>query len=84
MELAVTNWTELMAALCTVGRAQAGLFAELAAADDGTRRAFDRVGRDLAGHAALAYPEIRRGTRGPRQSARSRTMTGICRLVFRS
>jgi hypothetical protein len=62
LELGAASWTELMAALCTVGRAQGLLFAALAAADGAARRAFDRVGRDLAGHAALAYLEIRRGT----------------------
>ena len=63
LEAGVGDWTELMAALLTVGRAQGLLFAELAAAgDDAARRAFDRVGRDLAGHAALAFLEIRRGT----------------------
>ena len=63
LEVGVGDWTELMAALLTVGRAQGLLFAELAAAgDDAARRAFDRVGRDLAGHAALAFLEIRRGT----------------------
>jgi hypothetical protein len=62
LEMAATDWTELMAALLTVGRAQGLLFAELAAAGgDAARRAFDRVGRDYAGHAALAFLEIRRG-----------------------
>ena len=52
-----------MVALLTVGRAQSLLFAELAAdGDDAARRAFDRVGRDFAGHAALAFLELRRGT----------------------
>ena len=61
LEVAVTNWTGLMAALCTVGRAQALLFAALAdGGDDSTRRAFDRVSRDLAGHAALGFLELRR------------------------
>src|SRR5438477_414265 len=47
LEVAVTNWTELMAALLTIGRAQGLLFADLAAAGgDAARRAFDRVGRD--------------------------------------
>jgi len=63
LEAGVTTWTELMVALLTVGRAQALLFAELAAGgDDSARRAFDRVGRDYAGHAALAFLELRRGT----------------------
>jgi hypothetical protein len=68
LEVGVTDWTELMAALLTVGRAQALLFGELAAAgdaapvNDASRRAFDRVGRDCAGHAALAFLELRRGT----------------------
>jgi hypothetical protein len=68
LELGVTDWTELMVALLTVGRAQALLFGELAAGGDtasigdGARRAFDRVGRDYAGHAALAFLELRRGT----------------------
>jgi hypothetical protein len=61
LEVGVGDWTELMAALLTVGRAQGLLFAELAAGDDAARRAFDRVGRDYAGHAALAFLEIRRG-----------------------
>jgi hypothetical protein len=61
--VAVTTWTDLMVALLTVGRAHSLLFAELAATgDDSTRRAFDRVARDFAGHAALAYLELRRGT----------------------
>jgi hypothetical protein len=62
LEVAVTNWSELMAALLGIGRAQALLFAELAATSDEARRAFDRVGRDFAGHAALAFLELRRGT----------------------
>jgi hypothetical protein len=62
LEVGVTNWSELVAALFSVGRAQALLFAELAATGDEARRAFDRVGRDYAGHAALAYLELRRGT----------------------
>src|SRR5205085_12201559 len=61
LEIGVTSWSELMAALLTVGRAQGLLFAELAAGDETARRAFDRVGRDYAGHAALAFLEIRRG-----------------------
>jgi len=66
LEVGVGNWTELMAALLTVGRAQGLLFAALAAAgagsiEDSARRAFDRVGRDYAGHAALGFLEIRRG-----------------------
>ena len=62
LEVGVTDWTELMAALLTVGRAQGLLFAALAGAGDETaRRAFDKVGRDYAGHAALAFLEIRRG-----------------------
>ena len=68
LEVGVRNWSELVAALFSVGRAQALLFAELAATSDPAllgdsgRRAFDRVGRDCAGHAALAYLELRRGT----------------------
>ena len=63
LEIGVTDWTELMVALLTVGRAQSLLFAELAATGgDTARRAFDRVGRDFAGHAALAFLELRRGT----------------------
>jgi hypothetical protein len=61
LEVGVRTWTELMAALLTVGRAQGLLFAELAGTSDEARRAFDRVGRDYAGHAALAFLEIRRG-----------------------
>jgi hypothetical protein len=67
LEVGVTSWTELMVALLTVGRAQALLFAEVAAGGDEAStgapalRAFDRVGRDLAGHAALAFLELRRG-----------------------
>jgi len=66
LEVGVGSWTELMAALLTVGRAQGLLFAALAAAgtatiEDSARRAFDRVGRDYAGHAALGFLEIRRG-----------------------
>ena len=61
LAVGVGNWTELMAALLTVGRAQGLLFADLAATSDEARRAFDRVGRDFAGHAALAFLEIRRG-----------------------
>jgi hypothetical protein len=62
LEVGVTTWTELMVALLTVGRAQSLLFAEIASSgDDTARRAFDRVGRDFAGHAALAYLELRRG-----------------------
>lgn len=61
LETGVTGWTGLMVALLTVGRAQALLFAELAASGDDARRAFDRVGRDFTGHAALAYLELRRG-----------------------
>lgn len=63
LEIGVTDWTELMAALLTVGRAQSLLFAALAGSgEESARRAFDRVGRDLAGHAALAFLELRRGT----------------------
>lgn len=58
----VTDWTGLMVALLTVGRAQALLFAGLASTGDQARRAFDRVSRDFAGHAALAYLELRRAT----------------------
>lgn len=69
LEVRVSDWTELMAALLTVGRAQALLFAELATTGDAGspdagagRRAFDRVGRDFAGHTALAFLELRLGT----------------------
>ena len=62
LEVGVTNWTELMAALFTVGRAQSLLFADLATTSDEARRAFDRISRDFAGHAALAYLELRQGT----------------------
>ena len=58
----VTTWTDLMVALFTVGRAQSLLFAEVASTGgDTARRVFDRIGRDYAGHAALAYLELRRG-----------------------
>ena len=60
LEVAVANWTELMVALLTVGRAHGLLFADLAASGDEARRAFDRVSRDFAGHAALAYLELSR------------------------
>ena len=74
----VTDWTELVAALFTVGRAQALLFAEVAAGgDDSARRAFDRVGRDSAGHAALAFLEIRRGT----FVDRARVEAAVARMV---
>ena len=74
LEVGVRNWTELMAALLTAGRAQGLLFAELAAAgpatiEDAARRAFDRVGRDYAGHAALAFLEIKRGGFADRAAA---------------
>lgn len=60
--LAAGDWTELMAVLLTVGRAQSLLFAEIARqGDDTTRRGFDRPARDCAGHAALGYLELRRG-----------------------
>lgn len=62
LEAGVRSWTELMVALFTVGRAQALLFADLASTSDDARRAFDRISRDFAGHAALAYLELRRGT----------------------
>ncbi len=63
LEVGVATWTELMVALLTVGRAQSLLFGEIASSgDDTARRAFDRVGRDFAGHAALAYLELRRAT----------------------
>ena len=62
LEVGVSDWTELMVSLLTVGRAQSLLFAELASTGDDARRAFDRIGRDYAGHAALAYLEFRRGT----------------------
>ncbi|HET9773266.1 MAG TPA: hypothetical protein VFS16_20410 [Acidimicrobiia bacterium] len=62
LEVGVAGWTELMVALLTVGRAQSLLFAGIASSgDDTARRAFDRVGRDFAGHAALAFLELRRG-----------------------
>jgi hypothetical protein len=60
LEVGVTNWTELMVALLTVGRAQSLLFGALAATSDEARRAFDRISRDFAGHAALGYLELRR------------------------
>ena len=60
LEVGVTDWTGLMVALLTIGRAQSLLFADLASTGDAARRAFDRVSRDLAGHAALAYLELRR------------------------
>jgi hypothetical protein len=61
--LATSNWTELMAVLLTVGRAQSLLFGELARqGDDATRRGFDRPARECAGHAALGYLELRRGS----------------------
>ena len=62
LEVAVTDWTGLMAALFSVGRAQSLLFGDLAGTGDEARRAFDRVSRDFAGHAALAYLELRRAT----------------------
>jgi hypothetical protein len=72
LEVGVTDWTELMVALLTVGRAQALLFAQLAAdGGDAARRAFDRVGRDYAGHAALAFLELRRGSFVDRARAES-------------
>jgi hypothetical protein len=62
LEVGVGSWTELMVALLVVGRAQSLLFAQIASqGDDTTRRAFDRVGRDFAGHAALAFLELRQG-----------------------
>lgn len=62
LQVRVTDWTELMVALLTAGRAQSLLFAEIAArGGEAARRTFDRVGRDLAGHAALAFLELRRG-----------------------
>jgi hypothetical protein len=77
LEIGVTDWTELMVALLTVGRAQGLLFADLAAGDDTARRAFDRVGRDYAGHAALAFLELRRGT----FVDRARAETALRRMV---
>ena len=63
LALAASDWTGLMAVLLSVGRAQSLLFAELARlGDDATRRGFDRPARDCAGHAALGYLELRRGT----------------------
>lgn len=60
--LAAGDWSELMAVLLTVARAQSLLFAEIARqGDDTTRRAFDRPARDCAGHAALGFLELRRG-----------------------
>lgn len=61
LEVSVTNWSELMVALLTVGRAQAFLFADLATTSNEARRAFDRISRDFAGHAALGYLELRQG-----------------------
>jgi hypothetical protein len=62
MALSAADWTELMAVLVTVGRAQSLLFGDLArTGDDATRRGFDRPARDCAGHAALGYLELRRG-----------------------
>jgi hypothetical protein len=84
LEVGVSDWTELMAALLTVGRAQALLFAELAATGDEARRAFDRVGRDFAGHAALAFLELRRGSftdRGRARAALGRMVPGTADLV---
>ncbi|HYT40379.1 MAG TPA: hypothetical protein VEN99_12745 [Acidimicrobiia bacterium] len=78
LEIGAGDWTELMAALLTVGRAQAVLFAELAAGgDEAARRAFDRVGRDCAGHAALAFLELRRGT----FTDRDRAVAALRRMV---
>jgi hypothetical protein len=71
LQVGVTDWTGLMVALLTVGRAQALLFADLASTGDDARRAFDRVSRDLAGHAALAYLELRRATFIDRDLARA-------------
>jgi hypothetical protein len=72
LETGVSTWTDLMVALLTVGRAQSLLFAEIAATGgDTARRAFDRVGRDLAGHAALGYLELRRATFVDAEAARS-------------
>jgi hypothetical protein len=71
LETGVTTWTELMVALLTVGRSQGLLFADLASTGDEARRAFDRVSRDLAGHAALAYLELRRGIFVDRDAASS-------------
>ena len=62
LEVGVSTWTELIVALLTVGRAQSLLFADIAATGgDAARRTFDRVGRDFAGHATLAFLELRRG-----------------------
>ena len=69
LEVGVTDWSGLMVALLTVGRAQSLLFADLASTGDDARRAFDRVSRDLAGHAALAYLELRRGAFVDRERA---------------
>ncbi len=90
LEMGVTDWTELMVALLTAGRAQGLLFAELAAGDavpieeGAARRAFDRVGRDYAGHAALAFLELRRGTfvdRARAESALQRMVPATAALV---
>jgi hypothetical protein len=91
LEVGVSDWTELMAALLTVGRAQALLFAELATTGDPVssdggavspgggagRRAFDRMGRDFAGHAALAFLELRQGT----FTDRARAQAALRRMV---
>jgi hypothetical protein len=62
LALAASDWTELMAVLLSVGRAQSLLFGDLARlGDDATRRGFDRPARECAGHAALGYLELRRG-----------------------
>lgn len=74
----VTDWTELMVALVTVGRAQSLLFADLAATGDEARRAFDRVSRDFAGHAALGYLELRRAT----FTDRERATASLDRMLF--
>ncbi|HEY4410169.1 MAG TPA: hypothetical protein VGO87_09815 [Acidimicrobiia bacterium] len=85
LEVGVGDWTELMAALLTAGRAQGLLFAELAATGgEAARRAFDRTGRDLAGHAALAFLELRRGDFADRAragAALARLMPATARLL---
>lgn len=61
--VSASDWTELMAVVLTVGRAQALVFGDLVrSGDDTARRTFDRCARDCAGQAALAYLELRRPT----------------------
>jgi hypothetical protein len=55
------NWTELIAGLVVVPRAQGLLVADLIEHGDETiRRSFDRIRREFAGHAALAYVHLTR------------------------